>query len=203
MKVTRRTARLSRAFAAMAAASLCAGCEFPRWTQSADARPGGPDWANLSLNNMVDKYGPPDRIEIARVVWIGKGPWKRIAVWDDMGLGQLTAAKDENLEVTLAYAVPAGRLHALEEYDGRLKVSEDGSEISARAFSEERDFLALNLADEIIRGAKTPQEARDFASATLRLADAGKSSPYMKSLLFRPPAAASLPPASALPAEAR
>jgi hypothetical protein len=164
-----------------------AGCDFPAWTRESGARQGGPDWANLSLNAMVDRYGPPTRVEIGRVVWDNKGPWKRIVVWDDINFGQFLTAKDNNLQETLAYAVPAARRGPVEEFGGRILVSADGSELSARSYSEARNFLALNLADEVIRGAKTPGEARLFDAETLRLADAGKSSPYMKGLLFQAP----------------
>jgi hypothetical protein len=196
MKDTNRRVGLGRILAAAGALGLLGGCDFPAWTRTADARPSGPDWANISLNLMVDKYGPPDRIEIGRVVWLHKGPWKRIAVWDDMDLDEVSTFKDRNLEQTIAYVVPAGRRRDLEDFDARIKVSEDGAELSSRSYSEERNFLALNLADEVIRGAKTPEQAREFHAATLTLADAGKSSPYMKGLIFQAPP---LPAAAALP----
>ena len=171
---------------------LCACADLPlpgRQSQAAGARPDGPDWANRSLNMMIEKYGRPDRVETNRVIWELKGPWKRIVVWDDMGIGpgQMSKGADNNLEEVLAYLVPEDKRRAVEEFNGRLKVSDDGALISARSFSEERNFLALNLADEIIRGVKTPEAARAFDAATLQLADAGKPSPYMKGLLFRAP----------------
>src|SRR5579859_1102516 len=93
-----RTIGLRRILAAWFAAGLIGGCADmsapPRRTLSAETRPGGPDWANLSLSMMVEKYGPPARIEIDRVVWENKGPWKRIVVWDDMDVGQMSRAMD-------------------------------------------------------------------------------------------------------------
>jgi hypothetical protein len=141
----------------------------------------------MSLNMMVDKYGPPDRVEISRVVWENKGPWKRIAVWDDMELHEMSRSKDANIEETIAYLVPEQKRREVEDFSRRVKVSRDGAELSARSFSEERIFLTLNLADEIVRGAKTPSQAKTFYAATIQLADAGKSSPYMKGLLFQAP----------------
>ena len=184
----------------LAAAGLLMGCAdvSSRWrNQPAGARPDGPDWENRSLNMMVEKYGRPDRVETNRVVWEKKGPWKRIVVWDDMGvglgLGQMGKVADNNIEEILAYMVPEDKRRAVEDFSGRLKVSADGAQLSARSFSEERNFLALNLADEIIRGVKTPAEAKAFDAATLQLADAGKPSPYMKGLLFQPPPLPSMP----------
>src|SRR5579859_330371 len=105
-----RTIGLRRILAAWFAAGLIGGCADmsapPRRTRSAGTRPGGPDWANLSLTLMVEKYGAPDRIEIDRVVWENKRPWKRIVVWDHMEFGQMSLAMDDNIEETIAYLVP-------------------------------------------------------------------------------------------------
>lgn len=170
-----------------------AGCAQRRDLSSAPPRYDsgvGPsrwnDWSNLSLDAMVERYGPPTRIESKLVVWVDKAPWKRIAVWDRMGNFQGSAAAD-NIEQTVAYLVPFDRRDALEAFSPRVGVSFDGSELSSSSFSEERNLLTLNLADQIIRGVRSPDEAKEFYTLTLRLAAAGKSSPYMRRLLFVPP----------------
>ena len=176
--------------AALAAAGLfwgCAGPSLPERSSVAGVRPDGPDRMNRGLDGMIEKYGRPDRMETDRVVWEKKGPWKRIVVWDDMGARQMDMAEDKNIEEIISYLVPEDKRLAVEGFSKRIKVSADGAELSARSASEGRNFLALNLADEIIRGVKTPEEAGAFDAATLQLADAGKPSPYMKGLLFQPP----------------
>lgn len=165
----------------------CAELPGPTWEKSSTARANGPDWSNESLNMMIDKYGPPDRIETGRVVWVDKGPWTRMAVWDDMQLRQFSMNMDDNIEDTLAYMVPDAKRDDVQNFGAKVKVSREGAELSSRSYSEERNFLALNLADEIVRGMKTPGEAKTFYVKTLQLAEAGKSSPYMKGLLFQPP----------------
>jgi hypothetical protein len=167
------------------AIGLLAGCSG----QTMSPHGYGPEWSNLSLNMMIDKYGAPDRIEDKRVVWQNKGPWKRIAVWDGMDIYEKYAGVD-NIEQTVTYLVPPDRLMAVNDFRDRVRVSADGAELSARSSSEERNCLALNLADEIIHGVKTPDEARGFYVSTLRMADAGKSSPYMQGLLFQSPSPA-------------
>ena len=143
----------------------------------------GTEWSNLSFDKMMDEYGSPNRIEGKRVVWEKKGPWKRIAVWDGMdNYGSFVGT--DNIEQTIAYSVPQNKRDAVSDFHEQVAISADGSELSARSSSEERNFLALNLADEIIRGVRTPDEARSFYVLTLRLADAGKTSVYMKGLRF-------------------
>jgi hypothetical protein len=145
----------------------------------------GTEWSNLSLDKMVDEYGSPDRIENKRVVWVNRGPWKRIVVWDGMDNSEIYAGA-ANIEQTIAYLVPQNKRDALNDLDEGVMISADGSELSARSSSEERNFLALNLADEVIHGVRTPEQARSYYARTLRLAEAGKSSPYMKGLRFQP-----------------
>lgn len=145
---------------------------------------GFSDWSNMTNNMMVDKYGPPDRVETLRLVWEHRGPWKKIVVWDELGfLDNNRAAR--NIEGTIAYPVPADKVDALVSFSRALHVSADGGELSARSTSEERNFLMLNLADEIVKGRLSPEEARVSYLRTLKLAEAGKSSPSMLRLLFQ------------------
>ncbi len=174
-----------------AALLLFAGCSQPRprvaelrrdWTEAVNR--GSTDWSNLSSNRMVEKYGPPDRVETLRLVWDRRGPWRRISVWDERekfaGDGGLN-----NIEDTIAYPVPADKRGALAAFNLGLYVSPDGTELSARSSAEQRNFLMLNLADEIVKGLLSPKDARAAYARTLRLADAGKTSPSMERLLFR------------------
>jgi hypothetical protein len=175
-------AGLSLALAACAAAAALAGCD----QQALSPHRFDSEWSNLTLNMMMEKYGVPDRIDTKRVVWLNKGPWKQISVWD--GLDDEEGLIGANVvEETIAYLVPRNKRDDLNGFHAEVEISADGAELSTRAPSEERNFLALNLADEIIRGVRTPEAANGFYASTLRLADAGKSSPYLKGLLFRPP----------------
>ncbi len=159
----------------------------------ADTRPdaagvvtkGPRDWSNVSINAMIDKYGPPDKMETTRVVWNRRGPWKRIVVYDSMEFFERDPG-NHNLEQTAVYHVPADKVDALKEFSGNISVSGDDEEISSRSTDEGRNFLTLNLADSIVRGKLDPEAARAAYDRTLQLSDAGKSSPLMNSLQFPP-----------------
>jgi hypothetical protein len=178
--------------AAAAALLLLAACA-PRRPVIAEARrawaekvnKGLTDWSNVSSTAMVEKYGPPDRVETLRLVWEKRGPWKRIQVWDELELLDDDRASS-NIEDTISYPVPGKSRGALASFHRGLRVSPDGAELSARSSDEARNFLLLNLADDIVKGSLTPKEARDAYARTLRLADSGKTSPSMERLLFRP-----------------
>ena len=153
-----------------------------QWTERSNN--GMSDWSNKSINMMIDKYGSPDRVETLGLVWYNRGPWVKIVVWDELGFLYVDRSS-HNLEETIAYPVPVDKRGALSSFSGGLHISANGAELSARSQSEEKNFLMLNLADEIVRGLLSPEDARVSYLRTLQLADAGKTSPSMQGLLFR------------------
>ena len=182
---------MKRPVLAAAALLLLAACA-PHRPAIAEARRGWAekvnkgltDWSDVSSTMMVEKYGPPDRVETLRLVWDHRGPWKRIEVWDELELLDFDRASS-NIEQTISYPVPDNMRGVLASFHRGLHVSPDGAELSARSSVEERNFLMLNLADEIVKGLLSPKDAREAYSRTLRLADSGKSSPSMERLLFQ------------------
>jgi hypothetical protein len=133
---------------------------------------------------LMDKYGPPDRLETNRLVWHNAGPWGRIAVWDEEDYDYSGRVGRDNLEQTLISDVPRDKRQALAAFSSKITVSQDGKELSVRGTSEALDFLAINLAHEIVRGSRSPAQARLFYDRTCQLSQAGKSSPYMQEVLF-------------------
>lgn len=177
--------------AACAVLLLLAACaaKSPRvseWRRARDetSNRGFSDWSNLTNNMMVEKYGPPDRVETLRLVWEDRGPWKRIVVWDELGFLDNNHA-GRNIESLIVYAVPQDKRDELADFSSGLHVSADGTELSARSTSEERNVLMLNLADGIVKGRLDVEEARADYLRTLQLSAAGKSQPSMRRLLFR------------------
>jgi hypothetical protein len=133
---------------------------------------------------MVERYGPPNRVEEDRLVWEDRGPWRRIAVWAEPGSLDDGAA-GRSIESSIAYPVPADKRKALASFSGALRVSAGGDELSARSASEERNVLMLNLADGIVKGRLSVEDARAGYLRALQLDAAGKSQPAMRRLLFR------------------
>jgi hypothetical protein len=132
----------------------------------------------------IEKYGKPDGVGKDALVWYSNGPWKRTLV-HQRAWPHYTFIRDKDfLENVIGYAVPKDKLEALTRFDKRLDVDQASAELSARAETESMNFLTLNLADEIIRGKRTVDEARDFQKQIMRLASAGKSSGYLMGFLF-------------------
>ena len=142
-----------------------------------------PEYSRLAAAKLVEEYGRPDQSDSRRLVWYRRGPWQRITLWN------LAAGPAANLEQTVSLAVPAGKRQELAQFSGDIRISENGTRLSARSAGEPSNRLLLNLAYDIIAGAKSPLEARDSYRNTLSLAAAGKGSPLLERLVFSPAAA--------------
>jgi len=141
-----------------------------------------PETARLTAARLIEEFGPPDRRE--RLVWLERGLWKRITLWNTASPYGDPAAG--GLKEAVACRVPLGDLGELTDFDKTVRVSQEGTMLSARSASEELNFLKLNLAHEIIEGKMGPSQARADYARTFRLAAAGKSSALLRGLLFSP-----------------
>jgi hypothetical protein len=139
-----------------------------------------PEASKTVAEAMLEKYGPPDRVDIDRLSWNDNGSWRKTTVY------RLPREGEGVLEQTIRYDVPQDKRAALSSLDLSVKVRQVDDRLSVASESEETNFLALNLIDEVIREKKTPEEAREFYRKEVKLFDSGKTSSYMQGLLFRP-----------------
>ncbi len=141
---------------------------------------GWPRGSRRLAESLLAKYGPPDASSPSKLVWSNTGYWKRTVVHRAPG------EREDVLEQTIDYKAPRESEPALARLDLALRSEALASELTAVSESEETNFLAINLADEVARGRRTPEEARAFYIRAVRLSNAGKQTPYMQGLLFLP-----------------
>jgi hypothetical protein len=146
------------------------------------------NWPSLSRKIaavMVEKYGQPDDYDDNNLTWYDNGPWKRTIVHREGYRNQHMGGPDTVLQQSVNYRVPSGKFKDLEQFDPRLSPNRPRNELSMSSESEQINFLAINLADEIIVGWKSADEARSSYTRISTLAKFGKSSPYMEGLRFQ------------------
>lgn len=131
---------------------------------------------------MLGEYGPPDEAAPDHLAWSKAAPWERIVVFRD----PKAPDQPDRLLQSVAYRVPLKRWRALTSFHRGVSFDPARDELVARTGREDTNFLALNLADEVIRGRRTGAEADAFFDKTSALAFSGKSSSYMRKLLFTP-----------------
>jgi hypothetical protein len=160
--------------------------EVIRWTAH-DLTRDWPQRPRTLVQAMLEKYGEPSLMDEDALLWLHNGPWRRTTVYRT-ALYHVSDRPDQDyLLQTIGYDVPADKVAELKLFDKRIEIDPVLGELSACSDSESSNNLVLNLADEIVRGVRSLSDARRFHETTLGLAAAGKSSPYLESLLMKTP----------------
>jgi hypothetical protein len=144
-----------------------------------------PAAARKNAESMIVEYGSPDHTDEASLVWYNNGPWKKTVVYREAVFeGEDDSKPVGVLQQTITYHVPEGRFASLDGFTRSLVGDPSRDELSFRSDSEKKNFLAINLAHEIVGREKTVDEARDFYDKQIRLMEAGKTSRYTMGFLF-------------------
>lgn len=133
---------------------------------------------------LVERYGEPGASDANALVWLDNGPWRKTVLHREGFTHSVMGRDRDHLEQVISYQVPEEKVAELQRFDKRISVNRAADELSSHADSESMNFLALNLADDIVKGERTAQGARMFYRKVKMLEKAGKSSPYLEGLLF-------------------
>jgi hypothetical protein len=146
----------------------------------------------------IEKYGQPDEATPSLLIWNNNGPWKRTIVNNNGPWKRTIVYREEVphsfpkphtdiLEQFIDYSVPPEKFDDLAQYDGSVIVERTKGEISARCDKEEMNFLALNLANDIVTEKLSVDEARKTYAETAGAAMQGEMRPYTQKLQFKVP----------------
>ncbi len=145
------------------------------------------DWPKETQSQarmLIERYGQPATVNATELVWNDNGPWRKTTLRRE-GFTQSTMGKDrDHLEQVISYQVPSGKLADVKRFDKRIEVNEAANELTSRADTESMNYLALNLADDIVKGQRSVQGARVFYQKVKMLERSGKSSPYLDGFIF-------------------
>jgi hypothetical protein len=156
---------------------------------SVDAILGGwPETPQKVARKTIDKYGPPNEATPSRLIWFNNGPWKRTIIYRDEVPHNFPKPHTDLLEQFIDYQIPIDKYDDLAAYDGSVVPERTKGEISARCDMEEMNFLALNLAHDIITGARSVEDARQSYADTAVAFMMNRPAPYTEGLRFQPPA---------------
>ncbi|MBI3299867.1 MAG: hypothetical protein HYZ75_17010 [Elusimicrobia bacterium] len=152
-----------------------------------EAISGWPASSRRTAELMMSKYGLPDRVSSGKLVWENSSPWKETTVYRIGTMHAFPLQHEDILRQSAAYEVPREKGPELERLDIGVSVERDYKGLSAVSDSEDGNFLAVNLAVEVLKGDKTPEQARETYSRAIMLSAEGKSSPYTQGFLFQRP----------------
>ena len=136
---------------------------------------------------MLEKYGAPAEATPTRLIWFNNGPWKRTIILKEETPHNFPMPHMDVMEQVINYRVPPDKFDNLARYDGSVIVERTRGEMSARCDKEEANFLALNLAHDIISGRRGVVAAREFYAEQIQELMAGRKGPYVTGLIFDVP----------------
>jgi len=140
--------------------------------------------SQMAAKDMMGKYGKPDEMTPTMLVWNNKGPWDKTVVFKKEYQHNFPMPHTDLLQQWISHKVPTNKLDELAKYDGSVVVERTTGMISARCDKEGANFLALNLAHDIIMGKRTVDEAREMYGAEIMKMKAGQMTDYTKGLMF-------------------
>ncbi len=132
----------------------------------------------------IGKYGPPNEATPSRLIWFENTPWKRTIVYRDEVPHNFPKPHTDLLEQFIDYRVPPERFSDLAAYDGSVVAERTKGELSARCDQEPMNFLALNLAHDVIIGRRSAEDARREYAEQATAFMLKREAPYTERLLF-------------------
>lgn len=140
-----------------------------------------------TANTLLGKYGQPDVVDDQVLIWHNRGPFVKIALMRDAVQHDWPMPHTDFLTQTVKHRVPADKVEQLWRFDGSVWAHRTRGELMAQCDIEANNYLALNVAHDLIMGKRSVSEARDFfAKTAMAYKNGDRSSPYMNGLLFAP-----------------
>ena len=147
-----------------------------------------PASARMAAADMMRKYGPPHEVTATMVKWHNNGPWKYTMISKNETMHRFPGPHPDVMEQGINYRVPVSMFDDLAAYDGSVTVDRTQGHMAARCDKEGANFLALNLAHDVVTRRKTVVAARAYyGRAISAFKKTGRMDPYMQRLQFNPP----------------
>jgi len=121
----------------------------------------------MVAKTMIEKYGLPDEETDTMLMWFNNGPWKYSRLENVELPHNFPMAHHDMLQQGIDWKVPSAMVDNLGAYDGSIIVERTRGEVSARCDKEEANFLAFNLAWDVVNKKRSITDARKFYGDTI------------------------------------
>src|SRR5688572_19330265 len=149
---------------------------------------GWPKEPRESARRLIDYYGPPDEYSQTQLIWHAtRDGWKRTVLTAEETPHDFPAHHTDFLEQFIDYRVPVEMFSKLAEYDGSVMAERTKGELSARCGGTSMNFVAINLAHDIIRGTRSVAGARQEYTRLYEAYKRGEKPPYTQAFQFTIP----------------
>ncbi len=162
--------------------------KYGQMGQQQDAAQMIRNWAEdsrMAAQSLIDSYGQPDVVSDEFLVWMDNGPWKKTIVYKEGISHSFPKPHKGVVEQTIGMQVPVDMYDDLAKFNGSIVIDRNAGEISARSNNEAMNYLALNLANEIVTGKRTVEDARRYFAETANTYTSGQTdNEYTRGLMF-------------------
>jgi hypothetical protein len=177
-------AALTLVLSATASAQMPAGAGRMNMAQMERMMSAWPTASREAALFMTRKYGPPAAMTAEMALWGKTGPWKRTIVFAREHAHEFPMHHTDVMQQWVDYKASPGMYDELAMYDGSVVLERTSGEMSARCDKEGANFLALNLAHDIVTGKQTVEGARKMYGEQIMAMKAMKPAPYTEKLMF-------------------
>jgi len=149
-----------------------------------DNMSGWSEASKTAVMMMKKQYGEPAEKSESMMMWKNNGQWKKTVVYAKEFKHDWPMPHVDVMQQWIDYKVPPEKFSDLAKFDGSVVCNRTNGEISARCEEEGANFLAINLAHDIITGKKDVNSARDFYTKAVKEMGNGGKPAYMQKLQF-------------------
>lgn len=145
---------------------------------------GWPESSVKAAGEMIDKHGEPKEVTEDTLVWSKVAPFERIVVNKKVYSSKFPILHQNAVSHTVTYKVPVNKVEEVRKLSSDIMIDSTKGEMTASGDSEAMNNLALNLANDVITGKLTPEQARTrFGKENLSYLDGNKTA-YTQTLNF-------------------
>lgn len=141
-----------------------------------------PEAAREAAELVIDAFGDPHESTPTRLTWFNVDNSRRVVAKREFSHHNFPVPHTDSVTSTIAYRVPPELASDILSFDGSVTIDRTAGELSATCHDVEANHLAINLVDDIVRGARTAHEARDYYGREFLDYRRGKATPYMEKL---------------------
>jgi hypothetical protein len=140
--------------------------------------------ARQAAQQMYQRYGAPHEVSANRLVWRNNGGWRATEVINQEVEHNFPAPHHDVLRQTVAMNVPPEKIAELAQFSGSVLVDRTKGEITVRCDSEANNTIALNLANDIVTGRLTADQARSRFTELAQAVQNGQRPTYANGFQF-------------------
>lgn len=146
-----------------------------------------PETAKMAAQAMMDKYGDPHEQTPSMLIWHDTAPFIKTIVYKEEIQHDFPMPHKDVLEQVINHDAPVDKYDDIAQYDGSVIMERTKGTIAARCDKEAANFLALNLAHDILEDKKSVEEAREYYANAIMKMMQGEQDAYLEGLQFQLP----------------